>query len=1119
MEIYSLDLTNTTPLSTDYDLDKNLQIKRNVLNTENNFSVNLETPLKNANDFSINNFSCLTLSERRSISDFLNIKPLEYLADESFTTYLAANSLNIINDNSRFWVAEEPNPGVNTAKISVSGIGQEIDNRYYFEIILLDNFRCKIAHENDGVKRFLTNSASNEILFAKDAFLDYLDVHSPQIFLYAYDRVNELIAFFKNINDIIYYVGYNSSLQVLFYVPTISGTGINFTTQTSFRCEPRQDTSNVTPLFDPWVAYQKDANNNINLEPSRSVADVESNILLSNQYANVSSISGYSLKSNILSLKNTNTPENYQSRANPFFDEQEPLQRNFTKLFTGSNQELGNDNITLGYESYTSNIVLKKDKITYFHVPQNFYPFIKLNLNDSKLAEAGAIAGDHPMKSDKIFKKKANYKFTSIFGNTELENTGSFLCSWLSGNSDFNSRPVWVDRYYFPSRVSFIGALTATTFNAVTYIPSYDCLRAQIPANIQVVDKLSDSIFEPGTYYAYYHVGEEFSANYIKYIQENLVQKNFSDYFNTQGALLEQSSPPVYSFDGNNYCVSSSLSAIQKSNQFTMIFDMYSSDWSKPFGYQILGNYSTDGFGVYNTNYLTPAFFISSLSSILITNTNFEKLNTIEISSSANALIRLDSFDDFYVLTSDGLFNKYNNRFNLIYRKYNEDFKEIFDYDYDNNFAYILGKNLIFNAAVLYKVNFSNGEVTQIDDSTADYNLYFYDVPSSVIAAARTINIRENNIYFTSGDKAERYNKNIYYKTTIGSSYIISKWNTENNSVLPSSVTPVVSVNNSLEDYELDTEGNLWVLYDLYKIAQINQNNVVVLSSFLPLSGATSTNIDFDYELEQNEIIKYVLVSALSAGKIINYKLNTLGQAISTFNTGLNGPNATSITQSSNLRYNYNDLYVGNKLNIKLKLINSINANDFTQLNEFYGLSSLSPGYHNFCFRFNSDGGTFHLIVDGKIEIQEFIEPKKYIFSNLIERPFIFGTGIYNNSITIFEYLKNNDLNTRGINLKNFYLYDKALNYFDILHIGRSDHEVEDIIFDLPCGRRNYLEEIERYFKFRVPGSKSAVLNIVLKNSGINNQELKDEIEKRILNLLADAAPAYIRINDIKWYN
>lgn len=1117
MQVFSLNTNNITPLSSNYSFDPDVNFTKNVFYTENNIFLNLEKVLQTPNDSTLNNYSNLHLTSPKIINDVLEIKPLNYLDDEGFSTYLAANSLYGLSDKSFYWVAEEPGINVNTAAVAVSGVAEKMDNRYYFEVTFLDGSTCKVAHENDGIKRYLTCDVTGNLSFNPDAKLDNLGEYSPQIFLYLYDRPNDLIALFKNINDIIFYISFDSVTKDLSFVAPVTGTSLNFSAQTVFRCMPRQDTSNITPLDDPWVSYEKNVNSKTFINKDLSFQNVPSNMLLNSQYYNISS---KSLDINALSLKNTNTPENYQSRANPFFQEDDVFMRDYKKMFTGSNQELGNDNILLNYEAYTSNTIFKKDKVTYFHVPQVFYPLQTLNINDSKLAESGAIAGDHPMKSDKIFKKKADYKFTSFYGNSKLENTGSFLCSWLSGNANAFSRPVWVDRYYFPSRIGFLPALTASNFNAIEYITYYDCLQGIVPQNTYVVDKISDSIFEPGTYFAYYHIGEEYSKNYIQYLKNYLIQQNFYIYQDSNFSTVSQDIDPLYVFNGSTYCSTNNLSTIQSTNEFTVVFDCYNDDWTKPFGYQLLGNYSTDGFGVFNTNKVTPALFLNGLSSIEVRNLNFKKLNTIETPSSAVAILRLDGFDDFYIITEGGAFEKYNNRYSKLYRVTNDYFKDILDYDYNDKYAFILGRDPFLGDVKLFRINFVTGELLEITTSNTDYHFYFLNVPFDYIALASTVNVKGNDIYLTVGDKAERYLDNIYFKITNPSSYTIYNWDIKNNATDPGSISLVVSAYNSLEDYDLDIDGNLWVLHDSYKFTVLDSNNIVTLSGTLPLSSVRSTNIDFGYNIADYGLGKFTFITGVSSdNRSIVYKLNNEGTLLDTLCSKQIGPSYTSITQSTFLRYYFSDLYYGNVLNTKLKLKNYLNSDtdDQVNLNFIYGLSALTPGYHNFVFRYNSNGGTFHIIIDGQIVSEATFTPKKYKFSNIIDRPFFVGTATYSNSIPIFEYLQDNSFNCKNIKIKNFYLYNQALNYFDIMFHIRANKTVEDMVLDLPCGRRNYIEEIERYFKFRTPGSKSTLFNIVFKNSGISNTVLKNEIEKRVYNLLATTAPAYTRVNKIKW--
>jgi hypothetical protein len=573
-------------------------------------------------------------------------------------------------------------------------------------------------------------------------------------------------------------------------------------------------------------------------------------------------------------------------------------------------------------------------------------------------------------------------------------------------------------------------------------------------------------------------------------------------------------------FDSYTYCVTENLSSINNSNQFTIIFDLYNADWSKPFGYQLLGNYTTDGFGIFNTNKVTPTLFINSNSAIEITNLNFEHLDTLELSSSANAIIRLDDLSYYYIINSSGFFEKYNNNNALLYKISSPSLSFVYDYDYDNENCYVLCYNSSFDRTELLKIQLDTGIIQQILPTSKSYNFYYYNVPLNSFYNARTINYKNNNFYFTTGDKAERYLDTIYFRVVSGTGFGIYSWNITDNSTSPEVISLVLSAYNSLEDYDIDIDGNLWALYDYTNYVKINSNRIVTLSGTLPLSSCKSTNIDFGINLNGNELQQYAFISALTeANKNITYKLDTNGNLISVYYAKLDGPNNTSITQSSFLRYYYDDLYFGNILNLKLKLKNFVDQNDTAMLNLFYPLSSLAQGYHNFAIRFNSDGGSFHLIVDGKIVLQEQFTPKKYKFSNLFYRPFLIGTATHTNNIPLFQYLNDVSFNCRGIKLKNFYLYNQALNYFDILFHNRIYQKVEDIVLDLPCGKRSYIEEIERYFKFRTPGNKSPIINVVLKNSGINNQQLRNEIEKRIYKLLQQTAPVYTKVNQFKWSN
>ena len=159
------------------------------------------------------------------------------------------------------------------------------------------------------------------------------------------------------------------------------------------------------------------------------------------------------------------------------------------------------------------------------------------------------------------------------------------------------------------------------------------------------------------------------------------------------------------------------------------------------------------------------------------------------------------------------------------------------------------------------------------------------------------------------------------------------------------------------------------------------------------------------------------------------------------------------------------------------------------------------------------------LFIDAQLVNTIQFAPRKYQFSNLIYRPFLVGSSNYNNSKPLFEYLKKNLYLAENIKIKNFFLYDTPLNDYDIIMHARKSGDMYDIHFDIPCGRRNYLEEIERYFKADIPGSKSTQYNIILRNTGITDPALRSSIERRILKTITNSAPVYTKLNKIKWVN
>ena len=76
-----------------------------------------------------------------------------------------------------------------------------------------------------------------------------------------------------------------------------------------------------------------------------------------------------------------------------------------------------------------------------------------------------------------------------------------------------------------------------------------------------------------------------------------------------------------------------------------------------------------------------------------------------------------------------------------------------------------------------------------------------------------------------------------------------------------------------------------------------------------------------------------------------------------------------------------------------------------------------------------------------------------------------------------------------------------------------------DLMVSLPCGQRNEIEQIERIFSFNVPGSKSNSINVVIKNSDVNSEDIRNQIRDVVVERLKKVLPATTKINQITFKN
>ena len=132
---------------------------------------------------------------------------------------------------------------------------------------------------------------------------------------------------------------------------------------------------------------------------------------------------------------------------------------------SGINQEKGNENITLSFTFTDQEYEVNGGQTLTFTIAKRedgelptLFPYEQINLNDTKFVKNGAFASSVPYFSDRV-------KMLQDGGlPTGTPNNATYLCTWLYKKDDA-TKPVWLDRYYFPDVITRTDALVEEKFS------------------------------------------------------------------------------------------------------------------------------------------------------------------------------------------------------------------------------------------------------------------------------------------------------------------------------------------------------------------------------------------------------------------------------------------------------------------------------------------------------------------------------------------------------------------------------------------------------------------------------------------------------------------------------
>lgn len=101
--------------------------------------------------------------------------------------------------------------------------------------------------------------------------------------------------------------------------------------------------------------------------------------------------------------------------------------------------------------------------------------------------------------------------------------------------------------------------------------------------------------------------------------------------------------------------------------------------------------------------------------------------------------------------------------------------------------------------------------------------------------------------------------------------------------------------------------------------------------------------------------------------------------------------------------------------------------------------------------------------------------------------------------------------------IENMKIYSKNLLYHEYQAMRMEGHKINPITITIPCGQRNNIEEIVRYFKYVPPTAISNKVKINISGTGLSTKGEFELLEKEIRRRLADEKDCLVDVEEIEF--
>jgi len=1087
-------------------LDSFISFNQHTIKYEQGFIFNEVEALNKTIDITVNNGTIQVLTDIKQYSDFTDYNK-NLTRKRTLTTPLIFN-VNNSSEVKFVTVIYEREEGLPANRLQYAVEQQDLkifSNNILFELEFLSDVFLRVKHNNGTQNYFLTLIDQTLRFNTGVSSITSITAERPDMFRYSIDEIGYL-QLYKNTPAGMAIVSLSGNQLVL--QPLTSQTKKRDST-TLMRISFSYEEVKYNP-DSAYVSYDVFNSNTLKIKTDKSSFSYPTQFIL---YTPLSLI-GSEIITNILPLQNNFSEKGFVKRGTNmiggFEDIPKTQFREYTNLFTGNDQEGGNDNISLTYVFFDKDIKVENGRDTFFKTPSSIYPYERLNINDTTFIDNGALAGNSPLLADKIFSRKHK---------TQLYNNGRYLFTWLSAANP-TDKGLWVDRYYYPDATKKLDQLVDNDSHNSSFLDNVDSTnlgtstRRRDISNVAFFDKRSDLVIEPNTTIGYRRIGEEGINHIVESLSPAISSLDTIFSINNTSCDVE---PNSSIFNGTTYAIIDKQTT-NTNQQFTISFDMFV-DPSEDLGFQLMGNKLSQGFSLRTNQLYTPFIYNYFENKLYIYNTEYKLLSITEFDATIKDLVVGDVLDDMFVVCENGFIYKINAAGIKLKLSIVPDIVGYINFLQEKDSIIFLLPDTLTSVGNCISVDKNNFEVSNI--VTQPLNIYSGEGPN--VDFAQSI-IRHRDILYrvpAEISKKPKSDSDYVFFAKNGINLIRYNLETDELDLFLRSQTRILDFTFDDNESVLIAHGN--------RITQVSKSRELLNTLEASETEDVFIGVDFVKYSSQGRSSSFVSgITYSPSGKLSFVKIEADGPendvVVDIFDTPVLSGSIDFTSRiaprfpQTNFNYIKNTASEAN-LTFNLTLHNYLNTEDIIKTSIEVGSNDIDKGIHSFSYRFDSVQGNITLFIDGKKFKNITVQPGKYKIQEALTDNFYIGTVGFINGIDLATYLDQPGyFYTSNLKIDNFFMFNSALYDDIIMALSLYNKPINTLVLSIPAGQRNNIEEIERYFKFgSVTSSKG--IDIVIKNLNISSDEFKDSVEQSIREQAESVIPVGVTINNITFAN